>query len=182
MNKYCRAFLIWSVILSLGMTGCAFTPKLIEKINNDASYTEEITSVLMPKNGTKLVFIGGDYHYIFDVSVELSHSLNALFRKLHFLTFKEFRVDKNDHITGNITITPHESIPALELSLQGERYKSEGIAIDRVGDKLNSTYKVTILEERSFLEKAALTATTPVAVLADGVLVIGEIALIILCL
>ncbi|MCK5703790.1 MAG: hypothetical protein KAI29_21680 [Cyclobacteriaceae bacterium] len=182
MNKYCRAFLIWSVILSLGMTGCAFTPKLIEKINNDASYTEEITSVLMPKNGTKLVFIGGDYHYIFDVSVELSHSLNALFRKLHFLTFKEFRVDKNDHITGNITITPHESIPALELSLQGERYKSGGIAIDRVGDKLNSTYKVTILEERSFLEKAALTATTPVAVLADGVLVIGEIALIILCL
>jgi hypothetical protein len=182
MNKYYRAFLIWFALLSLGMTGCAFTPKLIEKISNDASYTEEITSVLMSEAGTKLVFIGDDYHYIFDVPVELSHSLYALFRKLHFLTFKEFRVDKKDHITGDITITPHESIPALELSLQGERYKSGGIATDRVGYKLNSTYKVTILEERSFLEKAALTAATPVAVLADGVIVIGSVTLFILFL
>jgi len=105
-----------------------------------------------------------------------------MFQKLHFLTFKEFRVDKNDHITGNITITPHESIPALELLLQGERYKSGGIATDRVGYQLNSTYKITILEERSFLEKATLTAATPVTVLADGVIVIGSVTLFILFL
>jgi hypothetical protein len=68
----------------------------------------------------------------------------------------------------------------LELSLQGERYKSGGIAIDSVGYKLNSTYKVTILEERGSLEKAALTALTPVAVLADGVIVIMAVPVILI--
>ncbi len=68
----------------------------------------------------------------------------------------------------------------MELSLQGERYKSGGVATDRVGYKLNYTYKVTMLEERSSLEKAALTAATPISVLADGLLIIGGVPLIIL--
>ncbi len=203
MNKYRRAFLIWAALLSLGMTGCV-THELREKIRSDASYTEEVTSVLMSEDGKKLVFIGDGYHYVFDAPVGLLHSLRSSFRKSLFAKFKEFRVDKNDHITGNITISLDESAsqedkeeaiklgyekrsvspaldsPALELSLQGERYKSGGVATDRVGYKLNYTYKVTVLEERGSLEKAALTAATPIAVLADGVLVIVGVPLIIL--
>ncbi len=198
MNKCCRAFLIWAALLSLGMTGCV-THELREKIRNDASYTEEVTSVLISEDGKKLVFIGDGYHYVFDAPVGLSQSLHSSFRKSLFAKFKEFRVDKNDHIIGNITISLDESAsqedkeeaiavgyekrsvsPALELSLQGKRYKSGGVATDRAEYKLNYTYKVTVLEERSTLEKAALTAATPIAVLADGVLVIVGVPLIIL--
>ena len=64
MNKYCRVFLTWAALLSLGMTGCV-THELREKIRNDASYTEEVSSVLMSEDGKKLVFIGDRYHYIF---------------------------------------------------------------------------------------------------------------------
>ncbi len=180
------------------MTGCV-THELREKIRNDASYTEEVSSVLMSEDGKKLVFIGDGYHYVFDAPVVLLHSLRSSFRKSLFARFKKFRVDKNNHITGNITISLDESAsqedkekaiavgydkgsvsPALELSLQGKRYKSGGVAADRVGYKLNYTYKVTILEERSSLEKSALTAATPIAVLADGLLIIGGVPLIIL--
>ena len=198
MNKSRRAFLIWSALLSLGMTGCA-THELNEKIRNDASYTEEITSVLMSEDGTKLVFIGDDYHYIFDAPVGLSHSLHSSFRKSLFFKFKEFRVDKNDHITGNITISLDESAsqedkdaaiesgfdqrpasPVLEFSLQGKRYYAGGVATDRVGYKLNYNYKVGVLEERSSLEKAALTAMTPITVAADGVLILVGVPLVVL--
>jgi hypothetical protein len=88
MNKYCRAFLIWSALFSLGMTGC-FTHDLNEKIRNDVLYTEEISSVLMSEDGTKLVFIGDDYHYIFDAPVEFSNSLHASFWKFLFLTSRD---------------------------------------------------------------------------------------------
>ena len=198
MNKSRRAFLIWSALLSLGMTGCA-THELNEKIRNDASYTEEITSVLMSEDGTKLIFIGDDYHYIFDAPVGLSHSLGSSFRKSLFAKFKEFRVDKNDHIIGKITISldasasqedKEEAIelgydkrsvsPALELSLQGKRYKSGGVATDRVEYKLNYTYEITVLEERSSSGKAALTALTPITKLADGLIVIVGVPLVIL--
>ncbi len=200
MNKCCRAFLIWSALLSLGLTGC-FTHELREKIRNDASYTEEVTSVLMSEDGKKLVFIGDGYHYVFDTPVVLLHSLRSSFRKSLFARFKEFRVDKNDHITGNITISLDESAsqedkeeaievgydkrsdsPALELSLQGKRYKSGGVAADRVGYKLNYTYKITVLEERSSLEKSALTAATPISVLADGLLIIGGVVPLVILL
>ena len=195
MNKCRRAFLILTALVSLVMAACA-TPYLQEKIRNDASYTEEVTSVLISEDGKNLVFIGDGYHYIFDTPVGLLPSLRSSFRKSLFANFKEFRVDKNDHVIGNITISLDESAsqedkeeaikigydkrpvsPALELSLQGERYRAGDVTIDRSEYKLNYTYKVTVLEERSSLEKAALTALTPVAVLADGVLVIVGVPL-----
>lgn len=198
MNKCCRAFLIWVALLSLSVTGCV-THDLREKIRNDASYTEDVTSVLMSQDGKNLVFIGDDYHYVFDAPVRLSRSLRSSFRKSLFAKFKGFRVDKNNHISGDIIINLDESAsqqdkdkaielgydnrsvsPILVLSLQGKRYKSAGVATNRAEYKLNYNYKVTVLEERSALEKAALTAATPIAVLADGVLVIVGVPLIIL--
>jgi hypothetical protein len=198
MNRCRRVFLIRAALLSLGMTGC-ITHELHESIKRDASYTEEITSVLMSEDGKKLVFIGIDYHYIFDAPVWLSQSLLSSFRKSLFFEFKKFRVDIDDHLTMNITITLHESAsqedkeeaiglgfdnrsvsPALELSLRGKRYKSGGVATDRVEYKLNYTHKIDVLVERSSLEKVALTALTPITVLADGVLLLLGIPLIIL--
>jgi hypothetical protein len=198
MNKPRREFLIWATLLSLGMTGC-FTLGLHERIKYDASYAEEVTSVLMTEDGKKLVFIGDKYHYIFDAPVGLLYSLSSSFRKSLFASFKEFRVDINDRITGNVTISLDESAsqedkdaaiesgfdqrpasPVLEFSLQGKRYYAGGVATDRVGYKLNYNYKVGVLEERSSLEKAALTAMTPITVAADGVLILVGVPLVVL--
>jgi hypothetical protein len=198
MNKCRRVFLILVALLSIGVTGCA-THELRETIRNDATYVEEVTSILMSEDGKKLVFIGDGYHYIFDAPVKLFHSLNSSFQKSLFAKFKGFRVDKNEQITGIITISLDDSAtqedkeeainlgydkgstsPTLDLTLQGHRYKSGDVTTDRVGYKLNYTYKVTVKEERSSLEKAALTAATPISVLADGVLVILGVPLVIL--
>lgn len=175
------------------------TYELRAMANSDSSYTEEVASILMSEDGKKLVFIGEDYHYIFDAPVELSHSLRSSFRESLFAKFKEFRVDKNNHVVGKITISLDESAskedkneaitlgyderpvtPALVRSLQGKRYRSGGVAIARIGYKLNYTYQVNVLEERGSLEKAALTAATPIAVLADGTLILVGVPLVIL--
>ena len=159
MNKCCYAFLIWAALLSFGMTGCV-THELNEKIRSDKSYTEEVSSVLMSEDGEKLVFIGDGYHYVFDTPLGLSQSLHSSLRKSLFAEFKEFRVDKNDHVIGDITISLDESAsqedkeeamaigydkrlvsPALDISLQGKRYKSSGVATDRAEYKLNYKYK-----------------------------------------
>lgn len=198
MNKNFRALLVVAAFLSLGLTGC-LTHELRERIKSDSSYSEEVTSVLVSEDGKKLVFIGNGYHYVFDAPIELSLSLNSSFRKSLFAKFKDFRVDKRNNIKGNLTVTLDESASqknkeeaialgyanrsgssALELSLQGKRYKSGGVATDSVGYKLNYTYRVNVLEERSSLEKTALTAATPISVLADGALVIGGVPLVIL--
>lgn len=198
MNKNFRALLVVAAFLSLGLTGC-LTHELRERIKSDSSYSEEVTSVMVSEDGKKLVFIGNGYHYVFDAPIELSLSLNSSFRKSLFAKFKNLRVDKRNNIKGNLTVILDESAsqknkdeaiafgyanrsgrPDLELSLQGKRYKSGGVATDSVGYKLNYTYRVNVLEERSSLEKTALTAATPISVLADGVLVIGGVPLVIL--
>jgi hypothetical protein len=197
MNKYRRVFLILTALLSLGMTGCV-TTALYEKIREDASYTEEVTSVMISEDGKKLVFIGYRYHYVFDVPVGLSLSLQSSFRKSLYTLFRDFKVDNNNHITGNIIFDGSASqegkkeaielgynkrssgTPALEISLQGKRYRSGDVATDRVEYKLNChPYNVPVLEEGSFLEKTALTALTPITVLADGVIVIAGVTLIL---
>ncbi len=198
MNKYCKVFLILIALFSLGETGCV-THELLENIKSDDSYTEEVKSVLFSQDGEKLVFIGDSHHYIFDMPVELLRSLRSSFRKSLFARFKEFRVNKNNYIVGNITIFLDESAsqndreaaidagyvrqltgPTLDLSLQGMRYRSEGITTKREAYKLHYNYKVTVLEERSSLEKAALTAATPIAALADGTLILIGVPLVIL--
>ena len=198
MNIFNRPLLALILILPLGMTGC-MTHELRTMARSDSSYTEEVTSILMSEDGENIVFIGNDYHYVFDAPVELSNSLRSSFRKSLFAKFKEFRVDTHNQVVGKVTIVLDESAsqddkneaikigyeerpisPTLELSILGKRYSSGNVTIDRSGYKLNYTYQVKVLEERGSLEKAALTAATPITVLADGALFLIAVPLVIL--
>jgi hypothetical protein len=198
MNKHVVKYLAWFALISVGVTGC-FTHELHERIKIDASYTEEVSYILISEDGKNLVFVGDDYHYVFDLPVEILRSLRSPFRKSLFAKFRKFRVDVNNKITGNIYISLDESAsqsnkeeaiefgydkrsgsPVMEILLKGKRYKAEDLITDKTGYKLNYAYKVAVLEERTSVEKAALTATTPITVLADGVIAIVGVPLIIL--
>jgi hypothetical protein len=197
MNKYRRVFLILAALLSLGMAGCV-TPALNKMIKKDTSYAEEVTSVLISEDEKKMVFIGDRYHYIFNAPDVLSSSLKSSFQKSLYFFFEGFWadkngfwVDKNNDTFGKITITLSESAsqddkeeaielgynersedpPYLVFLLKGKRYRSGGVATDGVEYKLNYS-NVTVLEPRSPLNKAALTALIPITVLIDGVIVI----------
>jgi hypothetical protein len=198
MNKYQRVFLILAALLSLGMAGCVVTPALKKMIKKDTSYAEEVTSVLISKDEKKMVFIGDRYHYIFNAPVVLSSSLQSSLRKSLYFFIEDFWVDKNNYTFGKITITLSESAsqddkeeaielgynersedpPYLVLLLKGKRYRSGGVATDGVEYKLNYS-NVTVLEPRSPLNKAALTALIPITVLIDGVIVIVVVPLAI---
>ena len=198
MNKYRRVFLILAALLSLGMAGCV-TPALNKMIKKDTSYAEEVTSVLISEDEKKMVFIGDRYHYIFNAHDVLSSSLKSSFQKSLYFFFEGFWadkngfwVDKNNDTFGKITITLSESAsqddkeeaielgynersedpPYLVLLLKGKRYRSGGVATDGVKYKLNYSNVTVVLEPRSSLNKAALTALIPITVLIDGVIVI----------
>jgi len=197
MNKYRRVFLILAALLSLGMAGCVVTPALKKMIKKDTSYAEEFTSVLISKNEKKMVFIGDRYHYIFNAPVVLSSSLQSSLRKSLYFFIEDFWVDKNNYTFGKITIVLSKSAsqddkeeaielgynertagpPALVILLKGKRYRSGGVATDGVEYKLNYSNVTVVLEPRSSLNKAALTALTPITVLADGVIVIVVVPL-----
>ena len=194
----CIHLMISVLLISIGTAGC-MTYELRKMAKNDRSYSEEVTSVLMSEDGENIVFIGDDYHYIFDAPLELINSLSSSFRKSLFAKFKDFRVDIQSQVIGTVTIYLDESAsqedkneaikigyekrpdgPALELTIFGKRYNSGDVTIDNEGYRLNYTYQVKVLEERGSLEKAALTAATPITVLADGALWLVGVPLVIL--
>ncbi len=190
--------LVSILLFSFGTTGC-MTHELRTKAKSDSSYTENVASILMSEDGKSIVFIGDDYHYIFDAPLELIDSLRSPFRKSLFAKFKDFRVDLQNQVVGTVTVVLDESAsqkdkseainigyenrnnsPTLELTIFGKRYNSGDVTIDNAGYKLNYTYQVKIREERGLLEKAALTAATPITVLADGALWLVGVPLVIL--
>ena len=198
MTRLCRAIVSLTLMLPFGLTGC-MTHDLRTMVKSDSSYSEEVTSILMTKDGENIVFIGDDYHYVFDAPLELSDSLRSSFRKSLFAKFKDFRVDIQNKVVGTVTLTLDESAsqddkneaikigyekrpdgPALELTIFGKRYNSGDVTIDNAGYRLNYTYQVKVLEERGSFEKAALTAATPITVLADGALWLVGVPLVIL--
>lgn len=198
MNELCRCIVSLVLIFPFGLTGC-MTHELRTIAKSDSSYNEEVSSILMSEDGKHLVFIGAGHHYVFDASIELLNSLRSPFRKSMFAKFKDFRADINNQVVGTITIYLDESAtqeekseaiklgyeeqlvgPALEITIFGHRYKSGDANIEKAGYKLNYTYHVKVYEERGSLEKAALTAATPITVLADGAMFLIGVPLVVL--
>lgn len=91
MNKYRRVFLILAALLSLGMAGCV-TPAMNKMIKKDAFIYGKSYICTDFGRRNKLVFIGDRYHYIFDVPVVLSRSVQSSFRKSFYSLFEDFRV------------------------------------------------------------------------------------------
>ncbi len=81
-------------MLPFVLTGC-MTHDLLTRAKSDSSYTEEVASILISEDEKKLVFIGEDYHYIFDAPMELTNSLRSTFRKSLYAKYKHFRVNLN---------------------------------------------------------------------------------------
>jgi hypothetical protein len=165
-------------------------------------YKENVDSVLISADGKQLVFLGPDYHYIFDAPPALVGALRT--PALHGLIRGElgtFRVDTEGKISGGIKLIGERHMgddPALEAQftalgfkdaygnwqfegqLSGTRYAANGFKLPASmrdqGAALNRAYSVDVREPDSGLRTAGKVLVTPVAVGADGVVLAGAAA------
>ncbi|WP_175710223.1 hypothetical protein [Burkholderia ambifaria] len=181
---------------SLPLSGC-FTPKLYK----ESAYHEQVSAFMITEDGKKLVVLGRDYHYIFDLPASLRPVLQSGYRKSLHTQFTDFR-GNGSGVTGHYRIllpknasaddqqaatadgfTAAQAGHVLEGDIGGKRYSTEGFA-DKAKDKdnaaqaFNEPYNVYVRESPSVVGMGLRILATPVTVAADGVLVLGGIVLL----
>ncbi|WP_423368022.1 hypothetical protein [Burkholderia sp. LMG 32019] len=178
---------------SLALSGC-FTPKLYK----DNAYREYVSGFMITQDGKKLVVLGTDYHYIFDLPAQLRPVLLSGYRKSLHTTFADFHA-RGGSITGHYRIVLPKDAPddarqaasadgftaepaglVLEGDIDGKRYSTEGFAEKDKGtaQPFNQRYSVYIRESPSVVGMGLRILATPITVAADGVLVLGGIVLV----
>jgi len=183
-----------SALAVLSTAGC-FTSMLY----GPHKYDETALSFYMTEDGSKLVVLGEKYHYILDdVSPSLKHILLSPLelRTVVVADLSNFSVNSDNVVTGDYKLSLQDTatevqrrnaidagfvVPELTLSgnLKGQRYSAEGFRLPKDTQKFARPYVVSIDEPRSMTAKILLT---PLAVTADGILILAGTALVLLIL
>ncbi|VWC76056.1 5-formyltetrahydrofolate cyclo-ligase [Burkholderia lata] len=178
---------------SLALSGC-FTPKLYK----EDGYSEQVSGFMMTEDGKKLVVLGTDYHYIFDLPAQLRPVLMSGYRKSLHTTFAAFHASGGS-VTGHYRIvlpkdasdgdrqaaaadgfTAEQAGLVLEGDISGKRYSTEGFAdkYKTSTQPFNQPYSVYIRQSPSVVGMGLRILATPITVAADGVLVLGGVVLL----
>ncbi|MGH8085447.1 MAG: hypothetical protein ACREPV_09250 [Lysobacter sp.] len=180
----------------LVMSGCA-TEMLRTMDHPPSTYSEQIDAVLISQDLKSIVVIGGTYEYIFRDTATLSKIIRSKVHKHLSGEFSGFRIEARNHVRGNLFLTLGSSDDHIteEARALGFRQKATGelyIHIDMSGLRYKKNPGVTIGEahklNRRYSVNVAVPAgvnpgkllLTPVALAADGALVLLGLPLIAL--
>ena len=154
-------------------------------------------SFLVTEDGSKLVVLGEQYHYIFaDISPSLTQVLGSQLRTVVAADLSNFRVTRDNVVTGDHTLHLSEQAsdeqrrsaveagfvspgPTLSGHVNGVRYSAEGFPSPPVTQRFTRPYVVSITEEGES-HVAAKILLTPLTVAADGVIALGTVVLLLL--
>ncbi|WP_296225550.1 hypothetical protein [Ralstonia sp. UBA689] len=197
-----RVFLAATVLPLLALNACApVTKSLYSEISQKEykSYTENVSQILVASNGSKIVVLGSEYHYIIDTPPRLVEVLDSPLHPKVQAKMGQFNVTPESDMTGNFTLLlpasandedqrlaqsfgfAKESSGRMTQSfkLSGKRYSAKGFVMpSALAKKFNQSYSVNIREELPTGGKAALVLLTPLTVAADGVLTLLAIPLV----
>lgn len=187
-----RLLAIGMAAASVPLSGC-LTPKLYK----DSAYRERVSEFLITEDGKKLVVMGTNYHYIFDLPDSLRPVLLSGYRKSFRSAFTGFHAS-GSNVTGHYQIlllkdasaddqqaatadgfTAAQAGLVLEGEIAGKRYSAEGFAGNDSAARqtFNERYSVYIEESPSAVGMGMRILATPVTVAADGVLALGGVVL-----
>jgi hypothetical protein len=195
-----RKFIVVAAATPLLVSGCfPITHSLDDAIREPEyrTYTETINSALITADGKKVVFLGGDYHYIFDAPEHFADFLTSPLDDKATAEVSKFQVDRNGDVQGSLTIwlrdvTPEQiekakqfgfdtlanQVPFKNITLKGKRYDAKGFDMSKVDKKLlHNWYRVTVNEKTPVNVKKVFYVLTPITVAADGVLTLLSIPL-----
>jgi hypothetical protein len=144
--------------------------------------------------------VGRSYHYIFnDITPSLKQILTSPLRRVVAASLSNFYVRRNNVVTGEYTISLVSDAsdeerrmaidagfvtPELTLSghVEGTRYSAEGFPSLPKTQEFTHPYVVSIREQDSSSRLAGKILLTPITVAADGILILGGVALVLLVL
>jgi len=190
-------FLVGAVssLAVFSLSGCHYTKMLWAD-----EYLDTALAFLVTEDGTHLVVLGEKYHYVFDqITPSLQQVLLGPLRTAVTATLSGFYVTRDNVVTGDYTLTLSDTAtdqdrrraidagfttPALSLSghLQGVRYIAKGFPASADAQQFTRRYTVSIREQDPRFGPASRTLLTPVALAADGTLMLGAVVLVALML
>jgi len=196
MNFSRRALLIAAPIAMAPLAGC-MTSRLLK--DEPKQYSEEVTSVMISEDATRLVVFTEKHHYVFDANALVVATLRSTFRPSVRAAFGTLRIDSSGELAVPVELTlpasasdsdkrmaiekgyspTSEGGVRAEVLLKGTKYTAGTVTPARSAIALNQTYKVKVLEEPSTAEKAGRVLLTPITLAADGVLLIGAVPLVL---
>ncbi|MGY8812315.1 MAG: hypothetical protein ACKVK5_14930 [Pseudomonadales bacterium] len=184
--------IITAVCFAVLLSGC-MTRSLFE----NREYKENISSILVTADGSKLVFVSDDYHYIFQAPKLLTDTVGAPFYRSVQANFDQFYVSRSDTVTGSFDLIVPVSAPdgdrqaasaagfackrigerelcRATVEMQGKRYAASATLPVGRNHLLNKSYLVYVSADEGAGAKALLT---PLTVAADGAILIGGLGL-----
>ncbi|MCA3780095.1 MAG: 5-formyltetrahydrofolate cyclo-ligase [Burkholderia sp.] len=197
-----RTFLALPAVAASGMlAGCADTKigPITDRVMKDPEYRETLSAFLISPDGKKLVVIGKQYHYIFDVPPALAVNLTAPYRPKLYTDFDDFETH-GDKISGRYTLQLSSKDAPLGSELReraladgfkdgrdrltergtisGKRYQPNDVTPSSIPQAFNHEYDVKVIERPSLLGQGAKLALSPLTIAADGAVGLLGVALL----
>jgi hypothetical protein len=188
-----------SILVIGGSAGVEFLAGCMTmELRKPHRYSEEISSVLVSKDGKMVVAITKDYHYIFSATSDVSAALQAPLQRQMTGIFGMLHVDSDGAVNLPYTLLldptsgPEERAIAIAAQFQvrgnevasrgvlnGTRYRSGGIEARGEAVALNRKYEIAVHAEQGSAEKLGKALLTPITVAADGALMLVSLPLVV---
>ncbi|UTV53202.1 5-formyltetrahydrofolate cyclo-ligase [Burkholderia arboris] len=187
-----RTFLALPAVAASGMLAACSDVNIgpiTNRMMKDPEYRETLSAFLISADGKKLVVIGKQYHYIFDVPPALAVNLTAPYRPKLDTDFDDFETH-GDKISGRyiLQLSSEDAPPGSELraraladgfkderykltergTISGKRYQPNDVTPSSIPQAFNHSYNVKVIERPSLLGQGAKLAMSPVTIAADG--------------
>ena len=182
-----------SILLVLFLTGCTtalWSPNYEQ---------EKLTGFYIDKSRDTLLVISENNGYIFNVSPDTAEAL-ILSRDILFKpTFRDFKLDSKNNVTGKITLTvidkqlskedenqllsigfkpnQYNNLFEYSVSLEGKRYEVEG---PLPFHKLEGNFVVMIEVPDTMVDVASKIVATPLTISYDAVVVVPTVFVMVL--
>lgn len=191
------------IISSLLLNSCV--SKYVKK--DRKSYSETFYSYYVSEYGNDLVFIGEKYHYVFNRASEIAEIAKPEWKDKLLIDEINLSTNKDNEVKGDIKLMVSKSIETLKdkeiarlikygfifevgkngimvlkkkITLNGIRYEPE-VKVDRDNkDHFTRSHTSKIKYELNSGEKVKKALITPIAVAADGIIIVAGVAFILL--
>ena len=164
-------------------------------VKKDPSYTETFHGYFANQHGDEIVFIGKKYHYIFkDDSGQIAELTKSEWKEKLKISQIKLRVDKDNNVYGDVNLEfvklgkisskqedlllkkqefaeNNKNIFSKKISLKGIRYEPARGFYNEFKKSFSRKYESKIFYDADSLDKVKKATLTPIAYVADGLLI-----------
>jgi hypothetical protein len=199
-------FLSVTLFFVLFISGCVTSALYKDSAEAHRDFVEEVSSFLITADGKQLIVVGKQHHYIFAANDEtLKFILTWPEKKRVKAGFENFVINSNQAVSGMYTLTVDATQDLTAESnqllvskgfvnnttqktltyhgaLHGTRYLADKFVLPATM-QLNQKYTITMREDYAYSSASSVLGRlllTPLAIAADGLLLIGGIPVYLL--